>query len=109
MSFPNDVQLCRSSIPGHELGVCSKEFMPAGTWIGPYEGKRIPKGMLQRETVASGFSWEVRSIGQLARVGQESDFDPGLKLSSSLKIIDTVLKVKYFSWFHSDERSSTQK
>lgn len=64
MSFPNDVELCFSSIPGHDLGVCSKEFMPAGTWIGPYEGKRVPKGMLQRETVASGFSWEVRPLGE---------------------------------------------
>jgi hypothetical protein len=61
MSFPNDVQLCLSSIPGHKLGVCTKELMPAGTWVGPYEGKRVPKGMLPRETVDSGFCWEVRS------------------------------------------------
>ena len=60
MSFPNDVQLCLSSIPGHKLGVCSKEYIPAGTWIGPYEGKRVPKGMLSRETADSGFCWEVR-------------------------------------------------
>ena len=60
MSFPNDVQLCLSSIPGHKLGVCSKEYIPAGTWIGPYEGRRVPNGMLPRETVDSGFSWEVR-------------------------------------------------
>lgn len=59
MSFPNDVQLCLSSIPGHKFGVCSKEHMPAGTWIGPYEGNRVSPGALKREAVNSGFCWEV--------------------------------------------------
>ena len=61
MSFPNDVQLCLSGIPGYKHGVCSKEYMPAGTWIGPYEGKRVSQTKFEeKEDVADeGYCWEV--------------------------------------------------
>lgn len=39
-SFPDEVQLCGSSIPGINYGVCAKQHLPSGTWIGPYEGRR---------------------------------------------------------------------
>ena len=40
MSFPDEVQLCTSSIPGYVYGVCAQRKLPSGTWIGPYEGRR---------------------------------------------------------------------
>ena len=40
MSFPDEVQLCTSSIPGYVYGVCARRHLPSGTWIGPYEGRR---------------------------------------------------------------------
>ena len=40
-SFPEEVELCRSTIPGAGYGVCTKKMIPLGTWIGPYEGRRL--------------------------------------------------------------------
>ncbi|EDO42312.1 predicted protein, partial [Nematostella vectensis] len=39
--FPSEVQLCTSSIPGWGYGVCAMQPIPQGTWVGPFEGKRI--------------------------------------------------------------------
>ena len=58
-SFPDVVQLCKSSIPGKKYGVSAKQHIPVGTWIGPYEGKRInPEDV--KPNMDSSFLWEVR-------------------------------------------------
>ena len=57
-SFPEEVQLCSSSIPNAGLGVCAKQHIPIGTWIGPYEGKRLLPEDVTQETDTS-FLWEV--------------------------------------------------
>ena len=57
-SFPNEVGLCISGIPGVGYGVCAKQTIPLGTWIGPYEGE-----LVRPEEVLSGtdtsYMWEV--------------------------------------------------
>lgn len=62
-SFPDEVTLCLSSIPGTNFGVCAKQHIPVGTWIGPYEGKRIS---IDDVTVDMNTShmWEVRCTGR---------------------------------------------
>lgn len=60
-SFPDEVQLCVSSIPGASYGVCAKEHIPLGTWIGPYEGKRITSQQLTPQ-IDSEHLWEVQLI-----------------------------------------------
>ena len=60
-SFPNEVSLCISSIPGAGYGVCAKQTIPLGTWIGPYEGE-----LVQPEDVLLGadapYMWEVNAF-----------------------------------------------
>lgn len=63
-SFPNEVGLCISGIPGVGYGVCAKQTIPLGTWIGPYEGE-----LVRPEEVLSGtdtsYMWEIFHEGQL--------------------------------------------
>ncbi|XP_077989451.1 putative histone-lysine N-methyltransferase PRDM6 [Glandiceps talaboti] len=39
--FPDEVALCTSSLPGATYGVCAIQRIPAGTWLGPFEGERV--------------------------------------------------------------------
>ena len=57
-SFPEEVQLCRSSIPGVGYGVCARRSIPIGTWIGPYEGLRIDPGYVT-PAMDTSYMWEV--------------------------------------------------
>ena len=57
-SFPEEVQLCVSSIPGAGCGVCAKQHIPVGTWIGPYEGKLVKYDDVKPNTDTS-YMWEV--------------------------------------------------
>lgn len=63
-SFPNEVGLCISSIPGAGYGVCAKQIIPVGTWIGPYEGE-----LVRPEEVVLGcdasYMWEIFHEGKL--------------------------------------------
>lgn len=59
-SFPNEVGLCRSGIPGAGYGVCARQPIPLGTWIGPYEGEVVRPEQVQLGTDAS-YMWEVFS------------------------------------------------
>lgn len=59
-TFPDEVTLCLSSIPGTTFGVCAKQHIPVGTWIGPYEGKRVPVDQVSVE-VNTSHMWEVRT------------------------------------------------
>lgn len=60
-SFPNEVSLCVSSIPGTVFGVCAKQHIPVGTWIGPYEGKRVCPDDVTVDMNTSHM-WEVRLL-----------------------------------------------
>lgn len=63
-SFPDVVQLCKSSIPGKKHGVSAKQHIPVGTWIGPYEGKRInPEDV--KPSMDSSYLWEIYKDGQI--------------------------------------------
>lgn len=58
-SLPPEVCLCRSSVPGAELGVCTRRHIPIGTWIGPFEGKRVRPDDV-KPGMDTSFMWEVR-------------------------------------------------
>lgn len=60
-SFPEEVQLCVSSIPGAGCGVCAKQHIPVGTWIGPYEGKLVKYDDVKPNTDTS-YMWEVSPL-----------------------------------------------
>lgn len=57
-SLPPEVSLCRSSIPGTGLGVCTRKHIPAGTCIGPFEGRRIRPEEVKLGMDTS-YMWEV--------------------------------------------------
>lgn len=57
--FPDEVRLCKSSVPGAKYGVCAAQPIPPGTWIGPYEGQVVRQEEL-REGVHNSFMWEVK-------------------------------------------------
>lgn len=67
MSFLPEVQLCMSSLPGHDFGVCSRKFIPKDTVIGPYHGRRVkPEELKMGNGADMSFLWEV-SRGLLGR------------------------------------------
>lgn len=57
-SLPPEVSLCRSSIPGTGLGVCTRKHIPAGTCIGPFEGRRIRPEEV-KPGMDTSYMWEV--------------------------------------------------
>lgn len=57
-SLPREVCLCKSSVPGAEFGVCTRRHIPAGTWIGPFEGKRVQPSDV-KAGMDTSFMWEV--------------------------------------------------
>ena len=57
-SLPPEVCLCRSSVPGAEFGVCTRRHIPAETWIGPFEGKRVQPADV-KAGMDTSFMWEV--------------------------------------------------
>ena len=58
LKFPDEVCLCTSSIPCVGYGVCARKRIPAGTWIGPYEGKLVRPEDIKAETETE-YMWEV--------------------------------------------------
>ena len=58
-SFPDEAELCWSSIPGAGYGVSAKVAIPVGTWIGPYEGKLITMDDVSAG-IDTSYLWEVR-------------------------------------------------
>lgn len=58
LKFPDEVCLCTSSIPCVSYGVCARRRIPAGTWIGPYEGKLVRPEDIKTETETE-YMWEV--------------------------------------------------
>ncbi|CAH3141624.1 unnamed protein product [Porites lobata] len=65
LKFPDEVCLCTSSIPCVSYGVCARKRIPAGTWIGPYEGKLVRPEDIKVETETE-YMWEVFHDGQVS-------------------------------------------
>lgn len=65
LKFPDEVCLCTSSIPCVGYGVCARKRIPAGTWIGPYEGKLVRPEDIKAETETE-YMWEVFHDGQVS-------------------------------------------
>lgn len=62
MTFLPEVQLCISSLPGFELGVCARREIPKDTVIGPYKGRRITQEEVKmRNGVNVSYLWEVKT------------------------------------------------
>lgn len=59
LKFPDEVCLCTSSIPCVGYGVCARKRIPAGTWIGPYEGKLVRPEDIKADTETE-YMWEVK-------------------------------------------------
>ncbi|CAB3984960.1 histone-lysine N-methyltransferase PRDM6, partial [Paramuricea clavata] len=72
MSFPDEVQLCTSSIPGYIYGACARRHLPSGTWIGPYEGQRTfdqRNGSCENQD----YLWEIYTEGNFSHFIDGSD------------------------------------
>ena len=39
--FPEEVNLCKSSLPSADYGVAAQQFIRMGTSFGPYKGKKV--------------------------------------------------------------------
>lgn len=63
--FPDEVKLCRSSVPGAEYGVCAAQPIPPGTWIGPYEGQVVRRDELQ-DGAHNKYMWEIYKDGKFS-------------------------------------------
>lgn len=57
-SLPPEVSFCRSSVPAAVFGVCTRKHIPVGTWIGPFEGKRIRPDEV-KPGMDTAYMWEV--------------------------------------------------
>ena len=57
--FPKEVSLCRSSLPGDVYGVYTKLVIPAGTWMGPFQGSPVLFNQLMVDSKID-MMWEVR-------------------------------------------------
>jgi len=63
-SFPNEVGLCKTGVPGAGYGVCARQLIPVGTWIGPYEGEKVRPEQVSLGADAS-YMWEIYHEGKL--------------------------------------------
>ena len=62
MSFLPEVQLCVSSLPGGELGVCSRKEIAKDTVIGPYKGRKVrPEELKMGNGAEMSYLWEVNT------------------------------------------------
>ncbi|XP_057305592.1 PR domain zinc finger protein 15-like [Hydractinia symbiolongicarpus] len=74
-TFPDEVGLCISTLPLAGYGVFAKQFIPMGTWIGPYEGKKIAveDGLKQISQGDAPFLWEIYENLRLSHFLDASD------------------------------------
>ncbi|XP_028399242.1 putative histone-lysine N-methyltransferase PRDM6 isoform X2 [Dendronephthya gigantea] len=62
--IPAQLYLCYSSIPGTGFGICATEVVPSGTWIGPYEGRRVTIKEIG-SMLDTRYVWEIYKNGVL--------------------------------------------
>ncbi|EDO46135.1 predicted protein [Nematostella vectensis] len=60
--FPDEVRLCKSSIPGAKFGVCAAHPIPPGTWIGPFEGQIVTREEVIKRELDTSYMWEWYSL-----------------------------------------------
>ena len=60
-NIPSQLHLCYSGIPGEGFGICATENIPSGTWIGPYEGKRVSVEEMGN-MLDTRYVWEVSDL-----------------------------------------------
>lgn len=76
MSFVPEVQLCMSSLPGDDFGVCARKMIPKNTVIGPYNGRRVrPEELRMGNGANMSFLWEIYKSGKLDHYIDGSDED----------------------------------
>ncbi|XP_028398939.1 putative histone-lysine N-methyltransferase PRDM6 [Dendronephthya gigantea] len=74
MSFLPEVQLCMSSLPGGQLGVCSRKEIPKDTVIGPYKGRKVrPEELKMGNGADMSYLWEIYKGGKLDHYLDGSD------------------------------------
>eukprot|EP00118_Oscarella_pearsei_P013391 m.106690 g.106690 ORF g.106690 m.106690 type:complete len:477 (+) comp37268_c0_seq3:487-1917(+) len=73
--FPKEVSLCKSSIPGDLYGVYTKLLIPAGTWMGPFQGTPVLVNHLTADSKID-MMWEVFRNGQLVHYVDASQSPP---------------------------------
>ncbi|XP_065829000.1 putative histone-lysine N-methyltransferase PRDM6 isoform X2 [Oscarella lobularis] len=73
--FPKEVSLCRSSLPGDVYGVYTKLVIPAGTWMGPFQGSPVLFNQLMVDSKID-MMWEVFRDGQLVHYIDASQSPP---------------------------------
>lgn len=56
-SCPKELELCPSSI-GFKHGIRTKQIIPEGTWMGPYQGDLVKASDITADTDTS-YMWEV--------------------------------------------------
>lgn len=56
-SCPKELELCPSSI-GFKHGIRTKQVIPEGTWMGPYQGDQVKPSDITADTDTS-YMWEV--------------------------------------------------
>lgn len=62
-SCPKELELCTSSI-GFKHGIRTKQVIPEGTWMGPYQGDLVKASDTTAETDTS-YMWEIYENGKL--------------------------------------------
>ncbi|EDO38794.1 predicted protein, partial [Nematostella vectensis] len=61
--IPDEVRLCKSNIPGAGYGIQANTVIPAGAWIGPYEGNMVKAEDAPKEK--NFYMWEIFKDGRL--------------------------------------------
>ncbi|XP_032218766.2 putative histone-lysine N-methyltransferase PRDM6 [Nematostella vectensis] len=64
--FPDEVRLCKSSIPGAKFGVCAAHPIPPGTWIGPFEGQIVTREEVIKRELDTSYMWEIYKEGRFS-------------------------------------------
>eukprot|EP00795_Rhopilema_esculentum_P006075 gene6075-11455_t len=72
-TFPDEVGLCVSSLPLAGFGVFARHFIPLGTWIGPYEGRKVSVEEGLSRPQQQNFMWEIYENGRLCSFLDASD------------------------------------
>lgn len=62
-SCPKELELCLSSI-GFKHGIRTKQIIPEGTWMGPYQGDLVKASDITADTDTS-YMWEIYENGKL--------------------------------------------
>lgn len=60
-SCPDELDLCPSITCSFKYGVRTKQVIPEGTWMGPYQGTIVMPGEVTA-ALDTSYMWEVRNL-----------------------------------------------